>query len=179
MTKEYFNGLTPRICDEEDDLNALKLSDLLNKSEPIFLQVNLLNFEVLFFSRSIFSQTANKCSRTTAKASCIKNRKMSPTSILRVVRRQSINSYTPRLTPSIRPIRPFSQTSLSRYPRKDSQDRESINAEPTEYSKSGSDAGAAKQEEAAFDPETTRPEEEHKKAGEGEVSYCCIEVGSN
>ena len=64
--------------------------------------------------------------------------------------------------------RPFSQTSLSPYPRKDSQDRESIDTEATEYSKSGTDDGAARQEEAAFDPNNTDPEQEKKVAGEGQ-----------
>jgi len=82
--------------------------------------------------------------------------------------RQSLH---PRPSPSlIRPIhlRPFSQTPLPRLPRKDSQDRNSINTEATEYSKSGTDDGAAKQEEAAFDPDITDPKTEEKVAGEGE-----------
>jgi hypothetical protein len=67
--------------------------------------------------------------------------------------------------------RQFSQTTKSRYPRKDSQDKDSINKEATEYSKSGTDDGAARQEEAAFDPKQTDPEGEKRKAGEGtEVS---------
>lgn len=53
------------------------------------------------------------------------------------------------------------------YPRKNAQDRESINTEATEYTKSGTDDGAAKQEEAAFDPRQTRPEQEKNTAGEG------------
>jgi len=57
------------------------------------------------------------------------------------------------------------------YPRKNAQDRESIDTEATEYTKSGTDDGAAQQEEAAFDPKQTRPEQEKKTAGEGmEVS---------
>jgi hypothetical protein len=64
------------------------------------------------------------------------------------------------------------QTSLLRLPRKDSQDKDSINTEATEYTKSGTDDGAAAQEEAAFDPNNTSPEGEMKKAGEGnEVSF--------
>lgn len=57
------------------------------------------------------------------------------------------------------------------YPRKDSQDKDSINTEATEYSKSGTDDASAKQEEAAFDPSTTDPKEEKKVAGEGQVSF--------
>jgi len=50
------------------------------------------------------------------------------------------------------------------YPRKDDQDKDSINTESTEYSKSGSDAAAAGVEEAAFDPKKTSPEDEKKTA---------------
>jgi hypothetical protein len=39
---------------------------------------------------------------------------------------------------------------ILRYPRKGYEDKDSINAEATEYSKSGTDDAAAKQEEAAF-----------------------------
>ena len=76
-----------------------------------------------------------------------------------------------RAYPRVNSARQFSLTSTSRYPRKDSQDRDSINTEATEYSKSGTDDGAARQEEAAFDPGNTKPEEELKKAGEGEVRF--------
>lgn len=73
------------------------------------------------------------------------------------------------------PIRNLSQTSPSRYPRKDSQDRDSINTEATEYTKSGTDDGAAAQEDAAFDPKTTDPQKEKKVAGKGvEVSRCVL-----
>jgi len=61
----------------------------------------------------------------------------------------------------------LSQTPLSRYPRKDSQDKDSIDTEATEYTKSGTDDGAARQEEAAFDPSKTDPQTEKDKAGEG------------
>lgn len=91
---------------------------------------------------------------------------MSPTSLLHLTARQSLRS---RPSPSIRLLRPFSQTPLSRFPRKDSQNRNSINTEATEYSKSGTDDGAAKQKEAAFDPSITDPKTEEKVAGEGEV----------
>lgn len=64
-------------------------------------------------------------------------------------------------------LRPFSLSSTRLYPRKDSQDRESINTESTEYSKSGSDDSSAAQEDAAFNTDTTSPREEKKKAGQG------------
>lgn len=49
-----------------------------------------------------------------------------------------------------------------------------MNTEATEYSKSATDDEAARHEEAAFDPNTTDPQAQKKKAGEsGEVSRCC------
>lgn len=70
--------------------------------------------------------------------------------------------------------RQFSRVTWLGYPRKDSQNRESINTEATEYSKSATDDEAARHEEAAFDPNTTDPGAEKKKAGEsGGVSRCC------
>jgi len=64
--------------------------------------------------------------------------------------------------------RSLSSTSRLTYPRKDSQDKDSIKADATEYSKSGTDDGAANQQDAAFDPKTTSPEKEKNVAGEGE-----------
>ncbi|KAH6700622.1 hypothetical protein BKA61DRAFT_620868 [Leptodontidium sp. MPI-SDFR-AT-0119] len=93
---------------------------------------------------------------------------MSPTSILRLAARQSLRPQPLRASkPVPNRIRPFSQSTVRAYPRKDSQDRDSINTEATEYSKSGTDDGAAAQEEAAFDPKTTDPQEEKKIAGKG------------
>lgn len=78
-------------------------------------------------------------------------------------------SRYPGLQPRFHPYtrRPLSQTTRSQLPRKDSQDRNSINTEATEYTKSGTDDQAAQQEEAAFDPSKTSPEEQKAKAGEG------------
>ena len=57
-------------------------------------------------------------------------------------------------------------SSRSRFPAKDSQDKDSLKPEPNEYSKSASDdKAAAATEEAAFSPNMTRPEEEHDHAG--------------
>jgi len=61
--------------------------------------------------------------------------------------------------------RAFTQTSLARYPRKDSQDKDSIDPSPTEYSKSGTDADSA-HKSSAFDPSQTKPETE-KNSSEG------------
>lgn len=52
-------------------------------------------------------------------------------------------------------------------PRKDSQHKDSINTEATEYSKSGTDDASARQEDAAFDPGITDPQQQKDKAGEG------------
>jgi len=46
-----------------------------------------------------------------------------------------------------------------------------MNTEATEYSKSGTDDGAAKHDEAAFDPDITDPAKEEERAGEGKVLY--------
>lgn len=49
--------------------------------------------------------------------------------------------------------------------RKDSQDRESMNVDPTEYSKTGGDASVSSSaEDAAFSRDKTRPEEQLKSA---------------
>ncbi|KAE8453439.1 hypothetical protein EG329_010300 [Mollisiaceae sp. DMI_Dod_QoI] len=94
---------------------------------------------------------------------------MSPTSILRLATRQCIRTQAPRLIrPSVSSIRPFSQILPATYPRKDSQDKDSINTEATEYSKSGTDDESARQEQAAFDGNTTDPGKEKDIAGEGE-----------
>lgn len=93
---------------------------------------------------------------------------MPPNSILLLATRSSLRSPVSRpCATSFRNLRPYSRTPLSRYPRKDSQDKDSINTEATEYSKSGTDDGSAKQEEAAFDPKTTDPAKEKDIAGEG------------
>jgi hypothetical protein len=63
--------------------------------------------------------------------------------------------------------RPFASTPILRYPYKDDQDRESLKPRAQEYSKSGSDEEVAANEEAAFDPSKTRPEQEKEAAGKG------------
>lgn len=52
------------------------------------------------------------------------------------------------------------------YPRKDFQDRESMDPTPTEYSKSGTDSSVAEGKDA-FDPAVTKPEQIKEKAGQG------------
>ncbi|KAL8905061.1 MAG: hypothetical protein Q9207_002876 [Kuettlingeria erythrocarpa] len=60
----------------------------------------------------------------------------------------------------------FSQSPCIRYPRKDSQHKDSISAEATEYSKSGTDDESARQEDIAFDPSTTDPGEQKDEVEE-------------
>ena len=62
--------------------------------------------------------------------------------------------------------RPFSHTSFCNYPRKDSQDKDSINTEANEYSKSATDDESARQDDAAFNPDVTNPQQEKDVAGE-------------
>lgn len=85
------------------------------------------------------------------------------------------------LRPSFRPrshLRPLSTTPYrfaadqdperNKHPQREAQqDRKKLDPEATEYSKSGSDDTAAANEDAAFDPNITDPEEAKKKAGEG------------
>ena len=74
----------------------------------------------------------------------------------------------------------FSQSAQAAYPRKDSQDKDSINTEATEYSKSATDDEGARQEDAAFDPNVTDPQEQKdiagKGTGEGTVSSHLLNV---
>ncbi|RDW85773.1 hypothetical protein BP5796_04098 [Coleophoma crateriformis] len=97
---------------------------------------------------------------------------MSPTNIVHLTARSlRLRAAVPKraITSPILPLqnRTLFQSAILTYPRKDSQDRESINTDATEYTKSGTDDTAAHEEEAAFDPKITSPEGEKKKAGEG------------
>jgi hypothetical protein len=61
-------------------------------------------------------------------------------------------------------IRPrFLSSTPTRFAQKDAQDKDSLVPRSTEYSKSGSDDGAA-HSDAAFDPSKTSPEEEEATA---------------
>jgi len=54
------------------------------------------------------------------------------------------------------------------HPQRDAQqNRHKLDPQANEYAKSGSDDTAAKQDEAAFDPNITDPQEAKRKAGEG------------
>ncbi|KAI9702837.1 MAG: hypothetical protein M1836_008051 [Candelina mexicana] len=63
-------------------------------------------------------------------------------------------------------VRSLHRTTAASWPRKDSQHKDSINTEATEYSKSGTDDQAAREQDAAFDPQKTSPETEKDTAGE-------------
>ena len=63
--------------------------------------------------------------------------------------------------------RQLSQTPRKAYPRKDSQDKDSINTEATEYSKSATDDEGARQGDAAFNPDITDPQHQKDVAGKG------------
>ena len=63
--------------------------------------------------------------------------------------------------------RQFSQSTGLGYPRKDSQDKDSMNTEATEYSKSATDDEGARHDDAAFNPDITDPQQQKDKAGEG------------
>merc|ERR1712224_359055 len=71
------------------------------------------------------------------------------------------------ISPDCRLPRPFSTTSVSRFPYKDSQDRESLRPRAQEGSRSTSDDDVANNPDAAFNPHKTRPETEMKAAEEG------------
>ena len=91
--------------------------------------------------------------------------------LLPTLRRSLLTTRASR-APLVAASRPFSQAPI-RLARKDTQDKDSLKPEPTEYSKSGSDDAAAATEKAAFDPSSTRPEEEQNIAGResgGDVS---------
>jgi hypothetical protein len=60
-------------------------------------------------------------------------------------------------------VRQLHQTTAFGSPRKDAQGKDEIDAAPTEYSKSGTDSDVA-HSDTAFDPDTTKPETEKKRA---------------
>ena len=80
--------------------------------------------------------------------------------------------FTWKLSHTYVPVRSrqFSQSTAYSYPRKDSQDRNSINRESTEYSRSGSDDQTAEIDGAAFNPDLTDPDSQKRKTGAADVS---------
>jgi len=101
---------------------------------------------------------------------------MPPSSFLRLPR--NIQSLTRPLHPARTPFRSLSITPRRsagdqdpdenpNHQRAAQLDREKIDRDPNEYSKSGTDESSANNEEAAFDPNITDPQEAKEKAGEG------------
>lgn len=76
---------------------------------------------------------------------------------------QNLQKLTAQCHLATRSVRQLSTTSSRPYPRKDAQDRESIDTNATEYSKSGSDDMAA-HKDVAFEPGRTKPDEALDKA---------------
>ncbi|KAF7861924.1 hypothetical protein EAF04_007805 [Stromatinia cepivora] len=104
---------------------------------------------------------------------------MSPTHFLRLTRLAPTTIHCKPTLPTALPIypspsfyppltRPFTCTPHPPFPRKDSQQKDSINTSATEYSKSGTDDAAAQEQSAAFDPNITNPESEKDEAAKGE-----------
>jgi len=81
----------------------------------------------------------------------------------------AIRPQNPRLLsgPTSFAQRQFSQSARATYPRKDTQDKDSINTESSEYSKSATDDEGARQQDAAFNPDVTDPQAQKDLAGEG------------
>jgi len=91
---------------------------------------------------------------------------MAPISLLRLSTRQCLSRISQKHhVYTSTSVRTFTQTPLTRYPRKGSQDKDSIDRTATEYSKTGSDDSTA-QMDAAFDPSNTDPQAE-KNDSEG------------
>ena len=65
--------------------------------------------------------------------------------------------------------RHISQSTACFYPRKDSQDRHSIDRESTEYTRSGSDDQTAKMDDVAFNPDLTDPGSQKDQTGAEDV----------
>ena len=89
---------------------------------------------------------------------------MPPSNLLRLAA-QSTRPRTHAITPT--QLRPISQTPYLLSPKKGAEDRNDINTESTEHSKSSTDADAAQQDQAAYDPSKTSPESEMESAGDG------------
>ena len=96
---------------------------------------------------------------------------MSPSAFLRVASR-SLQPLPSRLLPAISQSAPFSQGAFRSFSKKNGQDRESINTESTEHTKSSTDDEAAAQNQAAYDPSRTSPESEMESAQKGNKVGC-------
>lgn len=68
-----------------------------------------------------------------------------------------------RTAPTSHP-RLLSKTAFLRIPQKGAEDRNSINTESSEHTKSSTDFEAAQQDQAAYDPSKTSPESQMESA---------------
>lgn len=80
------------------------------------------------------------------------------------LRRQGIRATQPFY---LSHVQPYTTSPRLSFPRKGAEDRNDINTDATEYSKSGTDDFAAHQTDAAYDPAKTDPQDEKDTAGEG------------
>ncbi|KAL9619747.1 MAG: hypothetical protein Q9160_005678 [Pyrenula sp. 1 TL-2023] len=80
------------------------------------------------------------------------------------IRRSPIRSS--KFVNSLR-LQPYTTSPQLQIPRKGAEDRNSINTDATEYSKSGTDDSAASQSDPAFNPSKTDPEDQLSAAGQG------------
>lgn len=108
--------------------------------------------------------------------------KMSPTTLLCLATR-SLRTTTQSVRvrpcqPRVYQLQPFSTTIPSPYPRKGAEDKDSINRESTEYTRSGTDDATANDPEA-FDPSTTSPKSERdegtKVSKDVENTHACFQ----
>ena len=113
----------------------------------------------------------------TSRATAHKSDQSNLLSSNNLITRSSILITTPNETMLSRRLAPRALRSplrqpllLPRFAHKDAQDKDSMNVEPNEYSKTGSDSQAAHKQDA-FDPNTTRPEEQKGVSSPPNGSY--------
>ncbi|KAG0646028.1 hypothetical protein D0Z07_7975 [Hyphodiscus hymeniophilus] len=92
---------------------------------------------------------------------------MSPAYLVRLALRPRTLCAPSRFQFKTSEIRPLSQSPYLSFPKKGAEDRNEINTESSEHTKSSTDADAAQQDQAAYDPNTTSPEAEMESAGDG------------
>ncbi|KAL2440747.1 hypothetical protein ABEF95_004432 [Exophiala dermatitidis] len=100
---------------------------------------------------------------------------MTPSALPRISRNLHALRPSLRSQPLLRPLSttPYrlaadQDPDRNKHPARQAQhDRKKLDPESTEYAKSGSDDTAAANEDAAFNPNITDPQEAKKKAGEG------------
>lgn len=88
--------------------------------------------------------------------------------LLRVTRSAPSTARFSSLLPRATAARRTLTTTTARLATKETQDKDSLKPVSSEYSKSGGDDAAA-HSDAAFDPSTTKPEEQHAQSGGGGV----------